>query len=912
MIYSTPAEKQVLAEMVIQHGSSDKSSWTAPLKLLNKYYTAAWNAQQGIRPEQANADPVKYQPVTRVSFSPNILGKETNSPRDNGTMGFKWYGNSTMVTYGDGFGGMFSLIAASAPETLDDFDQNVDYSVLFSTKTVAEARGSNIAVVPVPISGFDTYSATVTTPAGGTMNLPFGCGATGTYMKSYVTGDMNEGQNGNITVTPISTTEFDNWLVLDLAQFYCRKRGNQSPRLPVSNPKQYRPRVYLKSSGRGTFTASEKNYNSTGVISSSLKWLTYAPGYFKSQGLEQLTMPETGNSYDNDRYGYGCGVSSDWMICEDFAGSNEPIAMGNNGRNTPWISGYYNSLRYRVVTDNDNFNVRHLFKRYQNKLELYYYPYCYIDGEPTTDYLRECYGAQQLAFISSATKTFRPTQSDVGKFVSIGSGEMADDIPGYYRIDEWLNSNKYNNFYLAFPDEKSIIEFFADWGILGTTDPAEALNGENANAENDVPGNGWWGPWDPDSNGGNPWDNPANPESDKSPVPYDPIAPGVNPLDPITPGVSTATGSTSFVLTQPQILEIENWLMSEDFVTNASSLFVDKMSAVNSLTLFPFDIVTHDVSHLDIETNISIATVPHTVSSGVYVIKSGYNTWIKGGSITFGDNWLALRGDFSAFRNSSYSCFIPFVGMVDVPASSVIYRKLQLDYCVDMVSGAGTAVLRSYPAGNVYDYNRVQDAGYIVAMYPCQIGLPVPLVSNNSAQRSYAVMMGTISGAINGASGGYSRGTNAASALNKATSVPDVTSGAGFAPKAAGAGMGLASSALGVGLSVIGAGIGAVKGHIDASIANPLEFSHVGSMGPMSSWTLGFTPYLTVTSQIPAYPANYEYVMGQQSSQRGYLSKFSNNGYNYVECYATKLEIPGATSSELALIQTSLQKGVFI
>ena len=911
MNYSTTAQRKALSDMVIQHGSADDSSWSAPLKLLNKYYTAAWNAQQGLRPEQANADPATYQPVTRVSFSPNILGNATNSPRDNGTMGFNWDDNNTMVTYGDGFGGDFSKLTASAPETLDDFDQNADYAVLFSTKTVSEARGSNIAVVPVPISGFDTYSATVSNPLGGAVNLPFGCGACGTYMQAYVTGDRNESQNGSITVTPISTTEYDDWLVLDLAQFYNRKRGNKSPRSPVKNPNQNRPRVFLKSSGRGAFTASQNTYNSTGAITSSLKWLTYKPGYYKSQGLEQLTMPETGNSYNNNKNGYGCGVSSDRRICENLVGGNAPLALGNNGRNAPWISGCYNALRYRVVTDDDNFNVRHLFRRKQTELNLYYYPYCYVDGELTTDYLRECYGAQQLAFISPAAKTLKPTLSDYGDYVSIGSGEMADDIPGYYRINSWLTANTYNNFYLAFPDEKSIIDFFADWGILATTDPNEALNGENNNAGDETP-DGGWGPWDPDSGGGDPWDNPTNPEPDKSPVPYDPNNPGVNPLDPIAPGVSTATGSTSFVLTQSQVLEIENWLMSEDFVNNASALFVDKMSAVNSLTLFPFDILTHDIPHLDSETNISIATVPHTVSSGVYIIKSGYNTWIKGGSITFGDNWLALRGDFSAFRNSSYSCFIPFVGMVDVPASSVIYRKLQLDYCVDMVSGAGTAVLRSYPSGNVYDYNRVQDAGYIVAMYPCQIGLPVPLVSNNSAQRSYAVMMGTISGAINGSSGGYSRGTNAANAINKTTAVPDVTSGAGFATKAAGAGMGLASGALGVGLSVIGAGIGAVKGHIDASIANPLEFSHVGSMGPMSSWTLGFTPYLTVTSQIPAYPADYEYVMGQQSSQRGYLYKFSYNGYNYVECYATKLEIPGATSSELALIQTALQKGVFI
>ena len=218
----------------------------------------------------------------------------------------------------------------------------------------------------------------------------------------------------------------------------------------------------------------------------------------------------------------------------------------------------------------------------------------------------------------------------------------------------------------------------------------------------------------------------------------------------------------------------------------------------------------------------------------------------------------AFFGDYRDITETEVSCYLPYIGFVDLDPRDVIGCKLALKYRIDLLTG--TCVANISPSkGGINDSN-VSECAYMF-VGNCAVELPI-----TAADRS-RFLSGMLSGAISGAKAGALAG-----------------------------GYGAAAGA------VVGGIVGGVSGwHGNITKTNGLN-SNAGAL------SIYRKPYLIINRNKPADPLGAEYHYGAPASKLAVLRELS--GFTRVrEAY---INIPKATENEKAAIDTILKSGIYL
>jgi len=220
--------------------------------------------------------------------------------------------------------------------------------------------------------------------------------------------------------------------------------------------------------------------------------------------------------------------------------------------------------------------------------------------------------------------------------------------------------------------------------------------------------------------------------------------------------------------------------------------------------------------------------------------------------------------DYRDITETEVSCYLPFIGFVDLDPRDVIGCKLVLKYRIDLITG--TCVANISPSKGGPDDQNVSECAYMFTGN-CAVQLPI-----TAADRS-RLLSSVISGAANGFSLGAKAGTLA-------------------------------------GQTLIGGGIGAVAGGIIGGI----EGWHGGVSkcngfnANAGALTIYKTPYLIVQRNKPADPLGAEYHYGAPASKLMVLRE----AHGFTRVREAYINIPRATENEKAAIDTILKSGIYL
>ena len=769
----------------------------------------------------------------------------------------------------------------------------------------------------VYISTYDELSTTIKPTGGATENAEsaismntFGlCGRT-TFNGADTYTDLN----------PQIDTKYDNWIVVTAAEMYARENSAAGKRVK-ENRTPYINQTLNGLNGLSFEKKVIKGFNPLGIeVTANIFYKLNGVTSVQGGVLQNLYMPNfvLNNSpcRDTQTNGYDLATATYQIAFNDNADNTrgEPNFSTPIGMGYPWAKFCGTvDMRMLPLTEWTAYPVAEIVSN-SRSLDNDKSMYVSINENNFSTDPAEYYGAKTVWFnlktkYKNATY-FAGNDAEGRKLTGYPAFGINGSLTDFYSsMQQFIKSgNEYFQAIMIFPDETALENFLSDWGIVYCKTIKEAENAPNPNIDNPDynPADPWSGdPSDPDAPADYPWENPTTPTD---PVQPDPTNPGVDPAPEAEDVPNISMSDNCYLMSRNTLNSVEQWLLGDDFLNNSSNLFTDKMSAINCCTIFPLDLATHDPANTPDATGVSIAGATKALA-GVKQIGFAYDNCIDGGTLTYGTDWTAATPAYNAFLNANYTINIPCLGSVQIPPSACVGRKLVLKYYIDLIGGGATAVVYSYPTGAFND--GFADSGFIVFSGGCQLGQPVPLYSSNYTQRQLAIATSTISAIFAPLTGGNSF-------------TPSVSNTAqmqnGFIQKSAGssAAMGAAGAA--------GIAVGAAKyignvvtSGVKSAIQNPLEFNLKGSYGAGNAWSMGLRASLTTSYQIPTQPNNYQYIMGQAASQRGSLKKFmgtnanpTQGGLNYVECSATKLNISGATETELEMIQNALSSGIFV
>lgn len=410
-----------------------------------------------------------------------------------------------------------------------------------------------------------------------------------------------------------------------------------------------------------------------------------------------------------------------------------------------------------------------------------------------------------------------------------------------------FNTTKSKQVLIAFKGVEAAIEFFKEWGFAATDDYSVAQSMQTEFFPGEIG-------FVPD--GGNQSGYPTNN------VPHVPSNPDNTSdiIERVPPQISTLSALNAYALNLQECKLFFKFLITDTFVKNISELFNDKLSAVNALKMFPFDIVLHDTSHTYADQKLTVGNVESDISTTAIV--DNYNTWIYGGSII----QLGYYGNYNDYINTSYSLYVPFAGIIDLPSDRVVNCQIDLWYAVDLLSGNATAVVYS--------------DGVFIKTIPAQMGMEVPITYTNSNQQL-----------INASLSALNIGSNLFGSI-----------GGGVAAMAIGD--------IGGGASTISGGLnGAITNGIKSIVTNPKKTGTIGSISSNTAYSLPQQPFLIISRDRIAIPSSYSGLVGKPSIFSGTIGQFIGAGF--VSVKNAKLTT-SATESERAEILGLLESGIFV
>lgn len=338
----------------------------------------------------------------------------------------------------------------------------------------------------------------------------------------------------------------------------------------------------------------------------------------------------------------------------------------------------------------------------------------------------------------------------------------------------------------------------------------------------------------------------------------DPYDPGDPIPEPDVPNISIADSGlvTIYTPTAGQLAELAAYLWSNDFITSmVKDLYADALDVIISLGFVPFNVShggTREIKVGNRGTGI-LSNYPaanyHKFDAGTISLKTTLGAYIDYAPYTKGD------------------IYIPFVGYVPLDIDAFMGHSISLKYICDLCTGSAVAILKK--DNDVWQ------------QFACNLLTQVPLSAANYAQMYQTIIGATAILAGAGIAGAAGIG-GAAVGGEAAEGAQAIASQSGGAAKAA---SGIMSAA-------------ATKPQIQKS--NNLSLS-AGLLGNKKAFIQLYRPNL-------ALPANQNKFQGYPSYIELTLSECS--GYTRVS--SCNLTIPGATGSELSMIDSILKTGFIV
>ena len=146
-------------------------------------------------------------------------------------------------------------------------------------------------------------------------------------------------------------------------------------------------------------------------------------------------------------------------------------------------------------------------------------------------------------------------------------------------------------------------------------------------------------------------------------------------------------------------------LWSDNFINEIKKIQNDPMEAVISLHMLPFNVISSGTANCVVGNYNSGIEMP--------VITTQFMS-IEGGECTIAERFASAL-DYSPY--TSVHIHIPFVGTIPLDIDYVMKRHLHLKYQIDVLTGAGTALLMCDNA--------------ILYSFPCNLAMTIPISSSN-------------------------------------------------------------------------------------------------------------------------------------------------------------------------------------
>ena len=540
-------------------------------------------------------------------------------------------------------------------------------------------------------------------------------------------------------------------------------------------------------------------------------WLVITSvSYYSGATLPRTTTKETypffianGNSYigvkksDLSFYSINSNTSGAGFILKPIL-PNENVVKPS----------YFNEYNYQ--------NILQYFSDYQGDIIIGAQMVKGLESSPTnltlidTAVIPSCYRSVSLYLHNNTENT---------QYNLWGQGSVSTDMGYIAGISHSSISNK-NSTQIVFPDMQSIIEMFADWGVVVTDDlgVAESYPTSQVPTEDGQPPAGY------DTN------ETPNIDSypDNSTVDFDVKKPLINYNPAIDTNIITAQGAGTLL----------SWLTTSSFLDNISRLFNEPLSAIIALRYYPFDIAQHDCANVEQTSNITIVNVTCDTVGG-YKLGDNYNTTVSGGSMEY----IAYYGSYADWTNCRYQLYIPYLGIVDIAPSYVINRRLTIEYVVDFLSGKTAVIVKSYDK----DTNK----GNIVLLRECSLSVDVPIVYSNYNQQQVTRMLSLLSGVQSVANGAIS----------------GAMSGGGT------------GAIIGAVTGLIGGAVDVARTYA----TTPLEMGAVGTIGSSGGYNMPQTAYLMINRRPLAMPAaDYANIAGKSAGVYDTIGAVS--GFVKCEC----------------------------
>lgn len=267
----------------------------------------------------------------------------------------------------------------------------------------------------------------------------------------------------------------------------------------------------------------------------------------------------------------------------------------------------------------------------------------------------------------------------------------------------------------VFDSVDNIINLFADFGVVVTTDWDEVLNPTPTPEESEEP--------NPDPSDREIENNPDN-STDTTPIEGAYITP--------------STFANSCVYTPTTTRDFLRWICNNTVdIGNWSRLFANPVDVITGINLYNLDIVAHDSGRVSYNEQTNILGVTTGIPN--YSILDGYNNIIDGGTL----HLTAYYGNYADFTSMTYQAFLPFVGFVSLRACDVVNRTLHLYYAVDFATGAAVAFLNSDDK--------------LIYTSPCTVAGKIPISTSDKNSQMINNTLSVIGG-IGGLLGGIASG----------------------------------------------------------------------------------------------------------------------------------------------------------
>ena len=303
------------------------------------------------------------------------------------------------------------------------------------------------------------------------------------------------------------------------------------------------------------------------------------------------------------------------------------------------------------------------------------------------------------------------------------------------------------------------------------------------------------------------------------------------------------TGAATMWAPSPAEIKAFNaYLWTDDFIDNIKKINADPLANVIQFGLFPLDLSSLKGTLKEVKVGNVATGVNMTPLTDQYI-------FVDLGTVSPREKWGTCM-DYEP--NTRASIFVPFVGVVDVAASEIMNKTVNLFYWVDLLSGDFVAYIRVIANG--LDSILYQKTG--------NMQLQLPLSAAN-----YANLYKTVAAGIAGVAAGAATGNAGA----------------------------IASS--------LGEMAGAVM-----SGGSQIELSRTGNFSGAASILSGFHAYIIITRPIQQMPNNYSKYVGYPSYITYKLSTLS--GFTKVEEVIDNTV--AATDREKEEIERLLKEGVYL